>query len=432
MNNNDIYASLDIGTSSVKVIIAEVANNNLNIIGAVNVHSEGLKKGVIVDIDKTVHSIRKAIDQAERMVNMPIENVIVGLNGSHVSMIKAHGVVAVSSQGNEIDDTDIERVIDAASVISLGPDRAIIDIIPSQFIVDGVGEIKDPRGLVGTRLEMYGTIVTCSKTVYQNLAKCISRAGLNIAATILQPMASGNYILSEDEKEFGVALVDIGGGSTTVTVFKEGVIVGSTIIPLGGENLTNDISYCFKTSKEEAEKIKLEYGCAFYNYASEDIIFTLPKIGNNEQVSHTQLELADVMEARLEEIFELIAMEIAKMGVKDLPGGFVLTGGVAATPNILELVKDMFDSNIRIFVPSFIGTRDPAYTCSIGIITFAYKNAKLTGVPLSPIVSSTYRQVVNETKEKKLIQKNTNQKNKAKKDPEEKGTFKKFLGYFFE
>lgn len=432
MNNNDIYASLDIGTSSVKVIIAELANNNLNIIGAVNVHSEGLKKGVIVDIDKTVNSIKKAIDQAERMVNMPIENVIVGINGSHVSMIKAHGVVAVSNQGNEIDDTDVQRVLDAASVISLGPDRTIVDIIPSQFIVDGIGEIKDPRGLVGTRLEMYGTIVTCSKTVYQNLAKCIARAGLNIAAITLQPIASGNYILSEDEKEFGVALVDIGGGSTTVTVFKDGVIIGTSIIPYGGEQLTNDISYCFKTSKEEAEKIKLEYGCAFYNYASDDITFTLPKIGNNEQVSYTQLELADVMEARLEEIFELVAMEIAKMGVKELPGGFVLTGGVASTPHLLELVKDIFDSNIRIFVPSFIGTRDPAYTSAIGIIYFAHKNAKVTGIDLSPSVHNGYRPVSNETKEKKVVQKPANTKKKTEKDPEEKGAFKKFLGYFFE
>ena len=224
MNSNEIYVSLDIGTSSVKVIIGEMVNDSLNIIGVGNVQSEGLRKGSIVDIDETVHSIKRAIEQAERMIGMDIRQVIVGITGNHVMLQPSHGVVAVSSENKEITDEDIARVIDAAQVISIPSEREIIDVIPKQFIVDGLDEINDPSGMIGVRLEMEGTIITGSKTILHNILRCVERAGLEILDIALQPLAAGSFALSKDEKDLGVALIDIGGGSTTIAVFEQGCI----------------------------------------------------------------------------------------------------------------------------------------------------------------------------------------------------------------
>ena len=271
MNSNEIYVSLDIGTSSVKVIIGEMVNDALNIIGVGNVPSEGLRKGSIVDIDETVHSIKRAIEQAERMIGMDIRQVIVGITGNHIMLQSSHGVVAVSSENREITDDDIARVIDAAQVVSIPPEREIIDIIPKQFIVDGLDEIHDPRGMIGVRLEMEGTIITGSKTILHNILRCVEKAGLEILDITLQPLAAGAYALSKDEKNLGVTLIDIGGGSTTIALFDQGELVSTTVLPVGGDHITKDISIGLRTSSEEAEKIKLKYGHAFYDHASEDV-----------------------------------------------------------------------------------------------------------------------------------------------------------------
>ena len=241
MNSNDIYVSLDIGTSGVKVIIGEMVNDSLNIIGVGNVKSEGLRKGSIVDIDETVHSIKRAVEQAERMIGMKINQVIVGVTGNHVSLLPCHGVVAVSSDNREITNEDVARVIDAAQVVSIPPEREIIDVIPKQFIVDGLDEINDPRGMIGVRLEMEGTIITGSKTILHNTLRCVERAGLEILDIGLQPLAAGAFALSKDEKNMGVAMIDIGGGSTTVAVFENGHLRGTSVIPVGGDHITKDL-----------------------------------------------------------------------------------------------------------------------------------------------------------------------------------------------
>lgn len=233
MNSNEIYVSLDIGTSSVKVIIGEMVNDSLNIIGVGNVKSEGLRKGSIVDIDETVHSIKSAIEQAERMIGMEINQVIVGITGNHVTLQPCHGVVAVSSENREITNDDVDRVMDAARVISIPPEREIINIIPKQFIVDGQDEIKDPRKMIGVRLEMEGSIITGSKTILHNTLRCVERAGLEILDITLQPLAAGEFALSKDEKSLGVALIDIGGGSTTIAVFEQGYLRATSVLPLG-------------------------------------------------------------------------------------------------------------------------------------------------------------------------------------------------------
>ncbi|MDE3838434.1 cell division protein FtsA [Bacillus methanolicus] len=425
MNSNEIYVSLDIGTSNVKVIIGEMVNDSLNIIGVGNVKSEGLKKGSIVDIDETVHSIKRAIEQAERMIGMDITKVIVGITGNHVMLQPCHGVVAVSSENREITDQDVARVIDAAQVISIPPEREIIDVIPKQFIVDGLDEITDPRGMIGVRLEMEGIIITGSKTILHNTLRCVERAGLEIMDITLQPLAAGSFALSKDEKNLGVALVDIGGGSTTIAVFENGNLKATSVLPVGGDHITKDLSIGLRTSTEDAEKIKIKHGHAFYDYASEDEVFSVPIIGSDQHQQFNQLEISDIIEARMEEIFELIQNEIRRLGVHDLPGGYVLTGGVANMQGVLELAQIVFQNRVRIAIPDYIGVREPQYTTAVGLIKFAYKNAKLQGRKPA--------QAVSETSEKR-VQKQPQPKIKPEKQPEEKVTsrVKKFLGYFFE
>lgn len=427
MNSNEIYVSLDIGTSSVKVIIGEMVNDSLNIIGVGNVKSEGLRKGSIVDIDETVHSIRKAIEQAERMIGMEINKVIVGVTGNHVMLQPCHGVVAVSSENREITNDDVARVIDAAQVISIPPEREIIDVIPKQFIVDGLDEINDPRGMIGVRLEMEGTIITGSKTILHNTLRCVERSGLEILDITLQPLASGAFALSKDEKNLGVALVDIGGGSTTISVFEQGFLRATSVLPVGGDHITKDISIGLRTSTEDAEKIKTKHGHAFYDHASEEEVFSVPIIGSDQHQQFNQLEVSDIIEARMEEVFDLIQNEIRRLGIRDLPGGYVLSGGVANTQGILELAQVVFQNRVRIAIPDYIGVREPQYTTAVGLIKFAYKNAKIQG---RSIGNST---AASETKEKR-VQKQPQPKAKPDKQPEEKMTsrVKKFLGYFFE
>jgi len=427
MNSNDIYVSLDIGTSSVKVIIGEMANDSLNIIGVGNVNSEGLRKGSIVDIDETVHSIKQAVEQAERMIGMDIRQVIVGVTGNHVTLQPCHGVVAVSSPNREITNDDVARVMDAAQVVSIPPEREIIDVIPRQFIVDGLDEISDPRGMIGVRLEMEGTIITGSKTILHNTLRCVERAGLEVMDIVLQPLAAGAFALSKDEKNMGVVLIDIGGGSTTLGWFAEGQLAGTAVIPVGGEHVTKDLSIGLRTSTEDAEKIKIKHGHAFYDQASEDEVFTVGIIGSDQQQQFNQLELADIIEARMEEIFELIQNELRKMNVRDLPGGFVLTGGMANMQGVLELAQDMFQSRVRLAVPDYIGVREPQFTTAVGLIKFAYKNAKLQGRQVEATIAEQ------EYKENR-VQKQPHPKTKPEKKPEEKGPsrVKKFLGYFFE
>jgi cell division protein FtsA len=427
MNSNEIYVSLDIGTSSVKVIIGEMVNDSLNIIGVGNVKSEGLRKGSIVDIDETVHSIKNAIEQAERMIGMEINQVIVGITGNHVSLQPCHGVVAVSSENREITNDDVARVMDAAKVVSIPPEREIIDIIPRQFIVDGLDEITDPRGMIGVRLEMEGSIITGSKTILHNTLRCVERAGLDILDITLQPLAAGAFALSKDEKSLGVTLIDIGGGSTTIAVFEQGYLRATSVLPLGGEHLTKDLSIGLRTSTEDAEKIKIKYGHAFYDDASEDEVFSVPIIGSDQHQQFNQLEVADVIEARLEEIFELVQNELKRLGIRDLPGGFVLTGGVANMQGVVDLAQVIFQNRVRIAIPDYIGVREPQYTTAVGLIKYAYKNARLQGRELEATVK------VSHAKEKRVV-KQPQPKSKSEKQPEEKMTskVKKFLGYFFE
>jgi cell division protein FtsA len=430
MNSNEIYVSLDIGTSSVKVIIGEMVNDSgkdsLNIIGVGNVNSEGLRKGSIVDMDDTVHSIRRAIEQAERMIGMEIKDVVVGISGNNVMLQHCHGIVAVSSQNREITNDDVIRVIEASHVGSIPPERENIGVIRKQFILDGKDEINDPRGMIGVRLEMDGTLITGSKSIIINTLRCVERAGLEIVDIVLQPLAAGDYALSKDEKNLGVVLIDLGGGSTTIAVFEEGFIAQTSIIPVGGDYITKDLSVGLRTSTEDAEKIKVKYGHAFYDEASEDEVFSVPIIGSDQHQQFNQLEISDIIEARMEEIFELVLHEMKRLGYSDLPGGYVLTGGIANMQGVLELAQVILQNRVRIAMPDYIGVREPQYTTAVGLIKYAYKNARLPGGTGG---SSTITEPV-----EKRAPKQQQPKTKVEKHPEDKmsSKVKKFLGYFFE
>ncbi|ADH99169.1 cell division protein FtsA [Salisediminibacterium selenitireducens] len=383
------YVTLDIGSSSVRVMVGEVRRDSVNMIGVGEAKSRGIKKGAIVDIDETVNSIKEAVEKAERMINASINHVVVGITGNHIQMQRCHGVVAVSSEDREIGDEDVNRVMDTAQVVSIPPDREIIGLVPKQFILDSRDEIKDPRGMIGVRLEMEGTLITGSKSTILNMLRCVERAGLEIADILLQPLAAGDVALSEDEKALGVALVDLGGGSTTVTVFDQGDLVGTRQIPVGGDHITNDISVGFKTSKEEADLVKLNNGHAYVPTASdeEDDSFEVSKIGSREQQLFTQWQLANIIEPRLAETFELVDKEIKRMGYDELPGGFVLIGGSAKIPGIMELAEEIFDQNVRIAIPDYIGVREPYFTNGIGLMLFAHKHMRIQGKDLSAKLS---------------------------------------------
>ncbi|OZI12154.1 cell division protein FtsA [Bacillaceae bacterium SAS-127] len=428
MNSNEILVSLDIGTSAIKVIIGEMVNDSLNIIGVGSVKSKGIRKGSVVDIDETVHSIKKAIEQAERMVGMEIKQVIVGIAGNHALLHPCNGVVAVSSENREITDEDIIRVMDASQVMSIPPDREIINVIPKQFIVDGLDEIMDPRGMIGVRLEMEGIIVTGSKTFLHNTLRCVERAGLEIMDIVFQPLAAGEIALSKDEQNLGTVLVDIGGGSTTVSVFNQGYLKGAVVFPIGGDHITKDLSIGLRTSTEDAEQVKRTYGHAFYDLASEEEVFSVPIIGSDQHQQFNQLEISDIIEARLEEVFEMVIEELRHQGVHDVPGGFVLTGGTSAIQGILDLAQDVFQNRVRVAIPDYIGVREPQYTAAVGLIKYAYKNARLQGRNVSTTLEPM---TVTETRPKEAPQP---KKVKPEKTEDQKLTskVKKFFGYFFE
>ncbi|CAM3186395.1 cell division protein FtsA [Sporolactobacillus spathodeae] len=379
MNSKDIYVSLDIGSSSVKTIIGEMAGGAFNIIGVGEAASSGIKKGSIVDIDATVQSIQQSVEQAERMVGLTIKSVIVGISGNHIQLRDCHGIVAVANENHEIGDTDIARVIDAAQVLSIPPEREIIDVIPEQFIVDGVDEIRDPRGMIGVRLEMEGTLITGSKTVLHNVLRCVERAGLRVSDICLQSLASGAVALTDDEKNLGVALVDIGGGATNVAIYGQGSLLSTFELPVGGNHITKDISIIERIPTDEAEQIKVKHGTAYYNSASDEDSFSVSQIGSAKKQNLTQIDLAEIIEARMGEIFDIIGEELERIGIYDLPGGFVLTGGVSGMMGILDLAVQKLGSNVRIAVPDYIGVRDPKYTSGIGLIQFAYRNVKIQG-----------------------------------------------------
>lgn len=359
------------GTSSIKVLIGDMSDGQLHVIGVGCVKSNGIRKGAIVDIDATVQAIKKAVEQAERMTGLTIEDVILGIPANQVLLQHVKGVVAVNSENREITDEDLDRVLDSAQTVPIAPDREFVNIVPRQFIVDNLEEIKDPRGMLGIRLELDATMVTTSKTLLHNVLRCVERAGLNIRAIYLQPLAAGFFALTEDEKNQGTAYIDLGGGSTTIAVFENGLLTHSGVIPVGGDHITKDLSIVLKTPTEQAEKIKHEYGHAFYDDASDEELFEVPIIGTDSKDQYSQRYISEIIGVRLEELFELVLDELARLGVRDLPGGVVLTGGVSMMDGVAQLARQVMQTRVRVYTPDYIGVREPSYTTAVGLIRYA-------------------------------------------------------------
>lgn len=373
MSSNDIIVSLDIGTSKVRAIIGEMNNGAINIIGVGSADSEGIRKGAIVDIDQTVKSIRSAVEHAERMVGIQISDVYVGIQGNHIGLQTNHGVVAVSNEDREIGEEDIERVLQAAKVVALPPEREIINLVPKQYLVDGLEGISDPRGMIGVRLEVEATIVTGAKTAIHNLMRCVEKAGLRISGVILLSLASGMMSLTKDERTIGTVLADIGAGSCTIAIYEQGGLAAVSSLPIGGEFVTNDIAYGLRTQTEHAEKFKLKYGCASVADAADDVRFKVARMGTNLEKEFTQQDLASIIEPRMQEIFQLIKQEVRRLGYGDKINGYVLTGGAAALPGTVALAQAELETSVRVALPDYIGVKDSAYSSGVGMIQYVSK-----------------------------------------------------------
>lgn len=375
MAKGEYIVSLDIGTSKVRAIIGEQSGNGINVIGVGSATGEGIRHGSIVDIDLTVNSIREAVDHAERMVGIHISSAYVGISGNHIQLQSSHGVVAVSSPDREIGDEDIERVLQQARVVALPPEREIIDVVAKEFVVDGLRGIVDPRGMLGVRLEVEAYLITGSRTAIHNVVRCVERAGIEVTNLVLLPMAASTIALSTDERKLGVALVDVGAGATSVSIFDNGVMVGTSIIPMGGDYVTHDIAIGLRTHTSTAEQIKIRHGCAIEGLGSENEKFKVPRIGSNQEVEYTQYDLATIIEPRLQEIFALVRKEVEKLGYShDLPSGYVLHGGVVSMQGVAELASDELRAPVRIAVPEFLGVRDPSFVNGVGILAHALRS----------------------------------------------------------
>ncbi|GEN82106.1 cell division protein FtsA [Sporosarcina luteola] len=427
MSQSTTYVSLDIGSSSVKVLIGEVDGGSLHVIGVGNVQSAGIRKGTIIDIDATVQSIRKAIEQAERMTGMQIREVVLGIPANGVLLQDVKGVVAVNSENREITDDDLGRVMKSAQVMSVPPEREIVNIIPKQFIVDDYDEIKDPRGMIGVRLEMDGTLITTSKTLVHNILRCVERAGLVIREIYLQPLAAGTFALTEDEMNHGTAFIDIGGGSTTIAIFGDNRFISTSVIPVGGDHITKDLSIILKTPTEQARKIKHQYGHAFYDDASDDDLFEVPVIGADSKDQYSQRYISEIIGVRLEELFDLVLEELFRMGIHDLPGGVVLTGGTTKLEGILQLARHVLKTRVRIHTPEYIGIREPMYSTAVGLIRYANMEDTYFGFTAETQTAATTSDLDYQASPKKKV---------VTKEKERKTSFmnktKRFFDGFFE
>lgn len=353
MSRQQIITGIDIGTSKICALIAGLKEEGTyEVKGLGLVPSHGLKKGLVIDIDETVQSIRGAVEKAEQMAGLKIEEAVIGIAGSHVTSINSHGVVAVSDEDREISQDDVQRVIAASRIISLPPDREIIHVIPREFIVDGCRGIKDPCGMSGKRLEVESHIVSGSAASIQNLVKSVTRADLKVLKLVLEPLAASLAVLSSDEMELGVALVDIGGGTTDLAIFKEGSIIFTSVLPIGGDHLTNDLAIGLRTPLSNAEKIKKTYGTASQEMADEmENILVLSTSGEEERKANGR-ELLAIIEPRIHEMISLVEKELYDSTFLDLlPAGMVVTGGGSLMYGFLERFSIMLDLPVRRGIP---------------------------------------------------------------------------------
>ena len=370
MTRNGFFTGLDIGTSSIKVLVAELVNGEVNVIGVSNAKSKGVKDGIIVDIEAAATAIKSAISQAEEKAGISIKSVNVGLPANLLQVEPTQGMIPVTSDTREITDQDVENVVKSALTKSMTPDREVITFIPEEFVVDGFQGIRDPRGMMGVRLEMRGLLYTGPRTILHNLRKTVERVGIQVDNVIISPLAMVHSVLNEGEREFGATVIDMGGGQTTVATIRNQELQYTNVNQEGGDYVTKDISKVLKTSKKIAEGLKLNYGEAYPPLASKET-FQVEVIGEVEPVEVTEEYLAEIISARIKHIFEQIKQDLERRHLLDLPGGIVLIGGNALLPGVVELAQEVFGVRVKLFVPNQVGIRNPAFAHVISLSEFA-------------------------------------------------------------
>jgi len=376
----EIIVGLDIGTTKVCAVVGEVRPDGVEIVGMGSHPSDGLRKGVVINIERTVNSIKEAVEEAETMAGCEITAVYSGIAGGHVKGFNSHGIIALKEK--EVTKKDIARVIEAASAVAIPMDREVIHTLVQEFIVDEQGGIIDPLGMSGVRLEAKIHIVTGAVTSAQNLIKCANRAGLDVCDIILQPLASSEAVLTSEERNLGVALVDFGGGTTDMAIFSKGSISHTSVLALGGDNLTYDIAIGLRTPKLEAEKIKIKYGCALSSLIGKDETIEVPGVGGRKPRILSRQVLGEILEPRVEEIFSMVYSELVRSGHESIiSSGIVLTGGSSELPGVIELAEQIFNAPSRVGYPQLItGLVDvvnkPMYATAVGLVIYGGKRSK--------------------------------------------------------
>ncbi len=370
-----LLVGLDIGTSKVVAIVGEIsADNEIEVVGLGSHPSRGLKKGVVVNIESTVQSIQRAIEEAELMAGCEIHSVYAGIAGGHIRSLNSHGIVAI--RDNEVTHNDVDRVIDAARAVAIPADQKILHILPQEFIIDGQEGIREPIGMSGVRLEARVHMVTGAVSAAQNIVKCVRRCGLEVDDVILQQLASSHAVLTDDEKELGVCLCDIGGGTTDIAVFVHGAINHSAVIPIAGDQVTNDIAVALRTPTHHAEDIKIRYACALTQLANPEETIEVPSVGDRPPRRLVRQTLAEVVEPRYEELFNLVATELKRSGFEEMvAAGVVLTGGGAKMEGVIELAEEVFHMPVRLGTPQYVAglvdvVRNPIYATGVGLLLF--------------------------------------------------------------
>ena len=377
--DRDLIVGLDIGTSKVLALVGEVGPNGaIEVLGVGSQPSRGLKKGVVVNIESTVQSIQRAVEEAELMAGCEIHAVFAGIAGSHVRSLNSHGVVAIRDR--EVTPGDVEHVIDAARAVAIPADQKILHVLPQEFVVDGQEGIHDPIGMSGVRLEAKVHIVTGAESAAQNIEKCIKRCGLEVEDVVLEQLASSFAVLTEDEKDLGVCMVDIGGGTTDIAVFAQGAIRHTAVIPIAGDQVTNDIAVSMRTPTQHAEDIKIRYACALSQLANPDETIEVPSVGDRPARRLARQTLAEIVEPRYEELFGLVREELRRSGFEELVvAGLVLTGGSARMEGVIELAEEVFHLPVRLGLPQQIQgladvVRNPIYATGVGLLLYARDN----------------------------------------------------------
>lgn len=375
---SQMIVGLDIGTSKVVCIVGEISpEGDVEIVGIGSHLSRGLKKGVVVNIESTVQSIQRAVEEAELMAGCQIHSVYAGIAGSHIRSLNSHGIVAIRDR--EVFRPDIERVIDAAQAVAIPADQKILHILPQEYVIDSQEGVKEPLGMSGVRLEAKVHLVTCAVNAAQNIEKCIRKCGLEVEDIILEQLASGYAVLTEDEKELGVCIVDIGGGTTDIAVFTDGAIRHTAVIPIAGDQVTNDIAMALRTPTPNAEEIKIKYACALARLAGENETIKVPSVGDRSDRDLSRQALAEVVEPRYDELFTLIQAELRRSGFEDLiAAGIVLTGGTSKMEGVVELAEEIFHMPVSIGHPQGVTgltdiVRNPIYSTAVGLLIYGAK-----------------------------------------------------------